>query len=130
MGSLFEWQFCIYYLQKLIEMTISTHNNFIIVKEKSNDLKNFIFLLKPLLSNQLKDKNLIIDLLDYQLMSLNDLSFFQKISDEYKEANKSFLVVTNSLNANELPEEIIVVPTIQEAEDIIEMEEIERELGF
>ena len=111
-------------------MTISTHNNFIIVKEKSNDLKNFIFLLKPLLSNQLKDKNLIIDLLDYQLMSLNDLSLFQKISDEYKEANKSFLVVTNILNANELPEEIIVVPTIQEAEDIIEMEEIERELGF
>lgn len=111
-------------------MTISTHDNFIIVKEKSNDLKNFIFLLKPLLSNQLKDKNLIIDLLDYQLMSLNDLSLFQKISDEYKEANKSFLVVTNSLNANELLEEIIVVPTIQEAEDIIEMEEIERELGF
>ena len=111
-------------------MTISTHNNFIIVKEKSNDLKKFIFLLKPLLPIQLKDKNLIVDLLDYQLMSLNDLSFFQKISDEYKEANKSFLVVTNSLNANELPEEIIVVPTIQEAEDIIEMEEIERELGF
>jgi hypothetical protein len=111
-------------------MIISTHNNFVIAKEKSNDLKNFIFLLKPLLSNQLKDKNLIIDLLDYQLMSLNDLSLFQKISDEYKEANKSFLVVTNILNANELPEEIMIVPTLQEAEDIIEMEEIERELGF
>ena len=111
-------------------MTISTHNNFVIVKEKSNDLKNFIFLLKPLLSNQLKDKNLIIDLLDYQLMSLNDLLLFQKISDEYKEVNKSFVVVTNSLNANELPEGIMVVPTLQEAEDIIEMEEIERELGF
>ena len=111
-------------------MTISTHDNFVLVKKKSNDLKKFIFLLKPLLPIQLKDKNLIVDLLDYQLMSLNDLSLFQKISDEYKEANKSFLVVTNSLNANELPEEIIVVPSLQEAEDIIEMEEIERELGF
>ena len=40
-------------------------------------------------------------------MSLNDLLLFQKISDEYKEANKSFVVVTNSLNANELPEEIM-----------------------
>jgi hypothetical protein len=55
---------------------------------------------------------------------------FQKISDEFKEVNKSFVVVTNSLNANELPEEIMIVPTLQEAEDIIEMEEIERELGF
>ena len=49
-------------------MTISTHDNFVVVKEKSNDLKKFIFLLKPLLTTQLKDKNLIIDLLDYQLM--------------------------------------------------------------
>jgi hypothetical protein len=29
-----------------------------------------------------------------------------------------------------LPKEIIVVPTLQEAEDMIEMEEIERELEF
>ena len=87
-------------------------------------------MLKPLLTTQLKDKNLIIDLLDYQLMSFNDLLLFQKISDEFKEVNKSFVVVTNSLNANELPEEIMIVPTLQEAQDIIEMEEIERELGF
>ena len=111
-------------------MTISTHDNFVVVKEKSNDLKKFIFLLKPLLPIQLKDKNLIIDLLDYQLMSLNDLLFFQKISDEYKEANKSFVIVNDVLNANSLPEEIMVVPTLQEAEDMIEMEEIERELEF
>jgi hypothetical protein len=111
-------------------MTISTHDNFVVVKEKSNDLKKIIFLLKPLLTTQLKNKNLIIDLLDYQLMSLNDLLLFQKISDEFKEVNKSFVVVTNSLNASELPEEIVIVPTLQEAEDIIEIEEIERELGF
>ena len=111
-------------------MKINTHDNFVVVKENSNDLENFVFLLKPLLSFQLKDKNLIIDLLDNKLMSLKDLLLFQNISDKYKEANKSFLVVTNSLNANELPEEIIVVPSLQEAEDIIEMEEIERELGF
>jgi len=29
-----------------------------------------------------------------------------------------------------MPDEIIVVPTMQEAYDIIEMEEIERDLGF
>ena len=111
-------------------MKINTHDNFVVVKENSNDLENFVFLLKPLLSFQLKDKNLIIDLLDNKLMSLKDLLLFQNISDKYKEANKSFVVVTNSFNPNELPEEIMIVPTLQEAEDIIEMEEIERELGF
>ena len=111
-------------------MTISTHDNFVVVKEKSNDLKKFIFLLKPLLTTQLKDKNLIIDLLDNKLMSLKDLLLFKNISDAYKVANKSFVIVNDALNANSLPKEIIVVPTLQEAEDMIEMEEIERELEF
>ena len=105
-------------------MKINAHDNFVVVKENSNDLENFVFLLKPLLSFQLKDKNLIIDLLD------NKLLLFQNISDAYKVANKSFVIVNDALNANSLPEEIIVVPTLQEAEDMIEMEEIERELEF
>ena len=111
-------------------MKINAHDNFVVVKENSNDLENFVFLLKPLLPFQLKDKNLIIDLLDNKLMSLKDLLLFQNISDAHKEANKSFVIVNDALNANSLPEEIIVVPTLQEAEDMIEIEEIERELEF
>jgi hypothetical protein len=111
-------------------MKINAHDNFVVVKENSNDLENFVFLLKPLLPIQLKDKNLIIDLLDYKLISLKDLLLFQNISDTHKEANKSFVIVNDALNANSLPEEIMVVPTLQEAEDMIEMEEIERELEF
>mgnify|MGYP001204715671 CR=1 FL=1 len=111
-------------------MKINAHDNFVVVKENSNDLENFVFLLKPLLPIQLKDKNLIIDLLDYKLISLKDLLLFQNISDTHKEANKSFVIVNDVLNANSLPEEIMVVPTLQEAKDMIEMEEIERELEF
>lgn len=111
-------------------MKINAHDNFVIVKEKSNDLQNFIFLLMPLMPNQLKDKNVIIDLLDYKSMSLKDLLLFQNVSDTHKKANKSFVLVNDSLNPNELPEEMVVVPTLQEAEDMIEMEEIERELGL
>tara|TARA_B100000795_G_scaffold211456_1_gene165089 strand:- start:352 stop:687 length:336 start_codon:yes stop_codon:yes gene_type:complete len=111
-------------------MKINAHDNFVVVKENSNDLENFVFLLKPLLPIQLKDKNLIIDLLDYKLISLKDLLLFQNISDTHKEANKSFVIVNDVLNANSLPEEIMVLPTLQEAKDMIEMEEIERELEF
>jgi hypothetical protein len=31
---------------------------------------------------------------------------------------------------DEIPDELIIVPTIQEAQDVIGMEEIERDLGF
>ena len=34
------------------------------------------------------------------------------------------------VDLNEMPDEIIVVPTLQEAFDIIEMEDIERDLDF
>jgi len=34
------------------------------------------------------------------------------------------------LSYDEVPEEISVVPTLQEAKDLIEMEEIERDLGI
>jgi hypothetical protein len=40
------------------------------------------------------------------------------------------VIVTDRVDFDEMPDEIVVVPTLQEAYDIIEMEEIERDLGF
>ncbi|MDH3323482.1 MAG: ribonuclease Z, partial [Flavobacteriaceae bacterium] len=42
----------------------------------------------------------------------------------------SFVIVSDKVNLDGIPDEIIVVPTMQEAYDVIEMEEIERDLGF
>jgi len=39
-------------------------------------------------------------------------------------------LVCNAIDLDDTPEEIVVVPTLQEAFDIIEMEEMERDLGF
>ena len=40
------------------------------------------------------------------------------------------MLVNNHINPDIVPEEIMVVPTIQEAIDVIELEEIQRDLGF
>jgi len=42
----------------------------------------------------------------------------------------SFVIVFNGINIDNIPEDIVVVPTLTEAKDIIEMENIERDLGF
>ena len=42
----------------------------------------------------------------------------------------SFVIVATNVSIDEIDEKLIVVPTLQEARDIIEMEEIERDLGF
>ena len=40
------------------------------------------------------------------------------------------MLVTNAIGYEDAPENLSVVPSFQEAKDVIEMEEIERDLGF
>ena len=42
----------------------------------------------------------------------------------------SFVIVFDGLNFDDVPDEIIIVPTLEEAKDVIEMENIEKDLGF
>ena len=55
---------------------------------------------------------------------------FINISNSHKVSKHSFVIVSNKVNPDLVTDEVIVTPTIQEAFDVIEMEEIERDLGF
>ena len=63
-------------------------------------------------------------------VKLPDILEFLELSNKHRSNKLSFVVVTEQANHNEMPNEIVVVPTLHEANDIIEMEEIERDLGF
>jgi hypothetical protein len=52
------------------------------------------------------------------------------LSKIHKKANKSFVIVTSDLDYNAISNKLTVVRSLIEAHDIIEMEEIERDLGF
>ena len=79
---------------------------------------------------KIKNDHLIINLFSFAKLSTGDLLEFLDLSNRHRGANKSFVLVTNKVNYEDVPDEICVVPTIQEAKDIIEMEEIERDLGL
>ena len=111
-------------------MKINTHENFIIVKEKINNFEDFITSLNPKSNIQLSGKNIIIDLLEFDGFSLKKLSLFSELATVFRKSNNSFVIVNNQINLNEIPDDILVVPSLQEAEDIVEMETIERELGM
>jgi hypothetical protein len=55
---------------------------------------------------------------------------FLEISRAHKKSGKSFVLVTDKLDYDDVPEEMSLAPTIQEARDIIEMEDIERDLDL
>ncbi|CAM4307496.1 ribonuclease Z [Zobellia nedashkovskayae] len=79
---------------------------------------------------KIKNDNIVINLFSFSKLKADDVLEFLQISDLHKKAKKSFVLVTDKVSYDEVPDAIIVVPTIQEARDVIEMEEIERDLDL
>ncbi|WP_418510259.1 ribonuclease Z [Corallibacter sp.] len=100
----------------------------VITQEKAS----IVELVKKLdvLYERYKNNNVIVNLSSLKPISLEEIIEFLKISNTHRKAKHSFVIVSDKVNLNEMPDELVVVPTMQEAYDIIEMEEMERDLGF
>lgn len=111
-------------------MKIDVHDKLIVLADDRGAFADFV----PFLSEQVKEhyqgKNLVIDLLKYTHISLPELLELLPLSNFHRKQKNSFVLVNDAINPDEIPDEIVVVPTLQEAMDIVEMEEIERDLGF
>jgi len=79
---------------------------------------------------KIKNDNLIVNLFSFEELKPGDLLEFLQLSNTHQGNGKSFVLVTNRIAYEEVPDEINLAPTLQEAHDIIEMEEIERDLGL
>lgn len=77
-----------------------------------------------------KNDNVVVNLTSLNKIELDEIVEFLQISNKHRQAKHSFVLVTNKVDFDEMPDEIIVVPTLKEAYDIIEMEEIEKDLGI
>ncbi|WP_276165931.1 ribonuclease Z [Zobellia alginiliquefaciens] len=77
---------------------------------------------------KIKNDNIVVNLFSFSKLKAGDVLEFLQLSDLHKKSKKSFVLVTNKVSYDEVPDAILVVPTIQEARDVIEMEEIERDL--
>ncbi|HLT32696.1 MAG TPA: hypothetical protein VKZ98_02815 [Aquaticitalea sp.] len=100
----------------------------VVIQEKST----IVELVKKLRATypRFKNDNVIINLSVMALVTLQDIIEFLDISNQHRQAKHSFVIVTNKVNMDEMPDELFVVPTLKEAYDIIEMEEMERDLEF
>ncbi|MFY7743726.1 MAG: ribonuclease Z [Flavobacterium sp.] len=80
--------------------------------------------------NSFKNQNLILDMSMDKSVDLKQIKLFGDLSKTHKKGKKSFVIVADGIDFNAIPAKLTVVPTLLEAHDIIEMEEIERDLGF
>ncbi len=111
-------------------MKIENHSNYVILEDEKDDIKDFASFIEAQIPNKYKGQNVVLNLLKYDTLTLPDLLLFLKTSNLHRKTKQSMVFVNDAIDVDDVPYEMIVVPTLQEAADIIEMEEIERDLGF
>ena len=111
-------------------MKIENHPNFVVLEDEKDDIIDFASFIESQVPSKYKGQNVVINLLKYQTLELPQLLQFLKTSNLHRKTKQSFVIVNDAIDVDDVPYEMIVVPTLQEAGDIVEMEEIEKDLGF
>ena len=110
-------------------MIVDKDENITIITQENASVKTLVNNIEQAYDTY-KGNHLIINLSSLGKITLEDIIEFLRVSNKHRGDKKSFVVVSNKVNLDEMPNEIVVVPTLQEAHDVIEMEDIERDLGF
>lgn len=110
-------------------MKVEDKGHTVIIKDTQGDVNAFLAKVTAE-RNIYKERNIILDLSQDKGITLDNLLGFLSLSNKHRSSKKSFVLVANDIDFNDVPDEMVVVPTLLEANDIIEMEEIERDLGF
>ena len=120
-----------------MEVKTDTKEKFHVIRVETSDLSaNLAAELKIHLEEPLKDtiKNVVLNLGNVKTMAEETAEIVVKTQQKFYEQNASFVVCELSkeleefLDKKELLELMNVTPTESEAYDIVQMEEVEREL--
>lgn len=111
-------------------MKVKEKGHTLIIKKGEETLVDFIEKLKTQHAG-FKAFNIIVDLSSDVIDEQGEqLLLFEELAALQMEEKKSFVLVASNIDFNEFDEDLVVVPTLLEAHDIIEMDEIQRDLGF
>tara|TARA_R110002049_G_scaffold286873_1_gene468694 strand:+ start:394 stop:726 length:333 start_codon:yes stop_codon:yes gene_type:complete len=110
-------------------MIIDRDGNVTIITQENATVKILVQNIEQAY-DKYKNYHLIVKLSSLDEITLEDVIEFLRLSNNHRGDKKSFIIVSEKVDLDNMPDEIVVVPTMQEAYDIIEMEDIERDLGF
>lgn len=110
-------------------MIVDRNNNIAIITQEKATIKMLVQNIEQAYDTY-KNEHLVVNLSSLDKISSEDVVEFLRLSKNHRGAKKSFVLVSDKVDLETVPNEIFVVPTLQEAFDIIEMEDIERDLGF
>jgi hypothetical protein len=110
-------------------MTFTIEHNTAFVYQNTSSVSNLIQEFE--LNAVILQSNHIILCLDKEQDNTDELlGLVSELSKNQKNINRSFVVVSSKFTAEAWPEDIALAPTKQEAMDIIDMDDMQRDLGF
>lgn len=110
-------------------MLIEKKENYTLISSDENSLIEFQESISKK-RKELEKEHLVLKISDDIEISNSKFLLFLEIAEQKQQNGTSFVVINSTINPDDFPEHLNIVPTLQEAEDILEMEAIERELGF
>ncbi|CAM1335175.1 hypothetical protein [Tenacibaculum aestuariivivum] len=110
-------------------MKIEHKNNYTLISSEEDNFKDFFLTFEKEHINYNK-KNVIIKILGDFYSSKENILLFLEYADKHQQNNTSFIIIVKDVNIDDFPETLNIVPTLIEAEDVLEMENIQRDLGF
>lgn len=110
-------------------MKIDKKSNYTLILQEETSLVKFAHNLEKEYDN-FKENSIVIQTLDKLNITEKDFFVLLKHAKVHQENNKSFVVIHKNVNIDNFPETFNIVPTLTEAEDIVQMESIQRDLGF
>lgn len=110
-------------------MKVEHKGHTVTIKDTQGDLTAFIEKLTHEYKS-FENENIIVDLTHYPELTLHQLNGFMAMSKTHKAQKKSFVLVASDIDFNLVSDKLAIVPSLLEAHDLIELDEIERDLGF
>lgn len=110
-------------------MKVIKKDGLIVISDSQFNLVSFIMKITHEYKSFEKD-NILIDISNFENLAIKDINGFLPLIKQHVKNKHSFVIVASNIDFNKVSDKINIVPTLQEAYDIIEMEEMERDLGF
>lgn len=110
-------------------MKIHKKEEFTLVVIDENNFTDFYQNFEKQYVN-IEENHLIIDFSSKKNVVEKNISLFLSYASMLKKNGMSFVIICKDIDLDAFPEEFNIVPTMQEAKDVIEMENIQRDLGF
>ena len=91
-------------------MIFDKKGNITIITQESVSIPTFLSRLNEAYDKINKD-NIIINLFSLDNLRVSDLLEFLQVSDKHRGRKRSFVIVTDTIKFDDIPEELVVVPS-------------------